>query len=1156
MTQLIKSLIHKTTFALSMLAAVVSQAQNNLKDIPDPDPALQMETFKVADGYEVTLFASDPMVVKPIQMNWDADGRLWVASSIIYPHMRTGEEANDKIYVLEDTDGDGVADKSTIFAEGLLMPTGILPGDGGVYVANSTEVLFLKDTDGDGKADHREVLLTGFGTGDTHHLIHTFRWGPEGLLYFAQSIYIYSHVETPWGVRRLEGGGVWQFRPENRKLEVYARGLVNPWGLQFDRWGQSFLTDGAGGEGINYAFPGATFVTAPGAERIIRGLNPGQPKHSGLDIVSGRHMADWQGNFITNDFRANRINRFTVEEQGSGFATKLAEDLLWADHVSFRPVDITMGPDGAIYVADWYNPIIQHGEVDFHDPRRDQQHGRIWRITKKGSPLVEVPKLSQASIEELLEALKAPEDWTRLQAKLVMKQRNPEEVLPKLQEWISGLEPSEAEYEHHLLEALWVYQLFDQLNEPLLAQLLNAKSHNARAAAVRYLQFYTKDIPNAQQAIEKAVADSHPRVRLEGVIALRQLNSPAAATSALSVLDKPMDEFLDFALWQTVRELEASWLPALKSNPNLFGDSKRTVYALKSVNNPEAVQLLVQLYQNKQVPEEYQNEVLSAIARRGESKDLDVLFDLAVNNSLGGNNNAAQLAALEEAARQRKIRPSKGLERIVGFLNHENDAVAHTALRLIGYWDMENQVERLVKIAQSAEPAQQKAALAALAAMSNSKGQYWLTEMTGTKYSPQIRVLATGQLANKDAVQASGIAVNLLKQLPANVDPTELFSAFLSRREAIGALGQALSENKIPESAAIAGRKAMQQLPFYYNRLDEVTVLRNALEASGGVLPPEKMPQQLHPQQLSDLAAEIRSTADPVLGEAIYRKANLMCQTCHAIGGAGGKIGPDLSSLGTSSPIDNIIQSLLAPNESIKEGYELQRVVKKDGTAVMGYLAGDGASALVIRNVAGIEESIPKDQIEVHESVPGSLMPPGLTAGLEKKEFIDLVGYLSKLGQSGDFRVPNALFVRRWRAISGNKEWQAKVKQEGIGHVIKSDTKNSLLPVYSQVGGGVPLEELPVFEAGAKQYSALQFEIEVLTEGNVELLFDSTEGITAWAGQNPLSLNGNSGGVQLSQGIHTFTVAVDRDARTAGPLSIQIQDAAASPAQVRLVMGQ
>src|SRR5690606_40465593 len=131
------------------------------------------------------------------------------------------------------------ADKFTVFAEGLLPPTGILPGDGGVYVANSTEILFLQDTDGDGKADLTQKVLTGFGTGDTHHLIHTFRWGPEGLMYFNQSIYIYSHVETPWGVRRLEGGGVWQLRPENYKLEVYAKGLINPWGLQFDRWGRS-----------------------------------------------------------------------------------------------------------------------------------------------------------------------------------------------------------------------------------------------------------------------------------------------------------------------------------------------------------------------------------------------------------------------------------------------------------------------------------------------------------------------------------------------------------------------------------------------------------------------------------------------------------------------------------------------------------------------------------------------------------------------------------------------------------------------------------------------------------------------------------------------------------------------------------------------------
>ena len=204
-------------------------------------------------------------------MNFDPAGRLWIASSEVYPQIKPGQVANDKILVLEDRDGDGKAEKTTVFADGLLIPTGVEPGDGGAYVANSTELLHLKDTDGDGKADRTRVVLSGFGTEDTHHILHTLRWGYDGMLYFNQSIYIHSHIETPHGVRRLGGGGIWQFRPETMELEVFIRGLVNPWGHHFDRWGQSFATDGAGGEGINYCLPGAYYVTAPDAVRILQG---------------------------------------------------------------------------------------------------------------------------------------------------------------------------------------------------------------------------------------------------------------------------------------------------------------------------------------------------------------------------------------------------------------------------------------------------------------------------------------------------------------------------------------------------------------------------------------------------------------------------------------------------------------------------------------------------------------------------------------------------------------------------------------------------------------------------------------------------------------------------------------------------------------------
>src|SRR5579864_8316314 len=313
-----------TLTALTVFSAAAPlYAQRNLTDIPDPDPEIERRSFQVADGFEVNLFAADPLLAKPIQMNFDATGRLWLVCSEVYPQIAPGQVANDKVIVLEDRDGDGRADKTTVFADGLLIPTGIEPGDGGAYVANSTELLHFQDTDGDGRADRRRVVLSGFGTEDTHHILHTLRWGPDGMLYFNQSIYIHSHIETPYGVCRLNAGGIWQFRPETMGLNVFVRGFVNPWGHHFDRWGQSFATDGAFGEGINYCLPGAYYVTAPDAVRILPGLNPGSPKDCGLEVVSGRHLPDsWQGSLITNDFRGNRVVRYVVSDDGAGFASR------------------------------------------------------------------------------------------------------------------------------------------------------------------------------------------------------------------------------------------------------------------------------------------------------------------------------------------------------------------------------------------------------------------------------------------------------------------------------------------------------------------------------------------------------------------------------------------------------------------------------------------------------------------------------------------------------------------------------------------------------------------------------------------------------------------------------------------------------------------
>jgi putative heme-binding domain-containing protein len=1137
---------------VSLTAAAPLFAQRDAR-VPDPDPELERRSFQVADGFEVNLWAADPQLAKPLQMNFDAAGRLWVSCSAVYPQIKPGQPADDKVIVLEDTKGTGRADRATVFARGLLIPTGLEPGDGGVYVANSTELLHLSDTDGDGKADRQRVVLSGFGTEDTHHILHTLRWGPDGLLYFNQSTYIHSHIETPYGPRPLAGGGIWQFRPETMRLDVFARGWINPWGHAWDRWGQSFVTDGAGTEGVNYAIPGAAYAWAVGVPRILPGLNPGSPKYCGCEILSGRHLPDdWQGNLITNDFRGHRVCRFVLREDGAGYSAQETAEPIKTTHEAFRPVDVKMGPDGAIYIADWYSPIIQHGEVDFRDPRRDHVHGRIWRVTAKGRPLVPRPRLVGASTEELLDALKAPEQWTRHFAKRVLKERG-RKVLPALAAWVKRLDPADPEREHHLLEALWTYQSLDVVEPDLLAALLHAKDHHARAAAVRVAGAWQDRLAHPLALLAPLAADSHPQVRLEAARALAKVPDAHAVEAALKALDLPVDRFVDYGLWLTVRDLEPYWLPALQKGQLDVGDVRRLTFLLQASGSREALGPLVSLVRSGKVAKDREESVLSVLAALGGPTELDLVFDRVVKpHDLPDAQRTPLLEALADAARLRKTSPAGDRGRVAGLLDDGDDAIRAAAARLAGLWKVESVRPRLVEEAgdDRAGAMVRLAAVEGLGLLGRGSKDA-LDRLAGDRRQPErVRQQAVIALASLDVPAAAARAADVLASTPDGADTADVFAAFVQRRGGPAALAKALAGRKLPADVAKVGLRAAQSPGRQSPEL--IATLRKAGGLTGKA-------RELTPAEMKQFVADVREHGDPARGERTFRRPDLACLRCHAIAGAGGQVGPDLVSIGASAQVDYLVESILLPNKAVKENYHSLVVATTKGTVITGIKVRETATELVVRDAEDREVTIPTDQID-ERSVGGSLMPEGLADSLTRPELVDLVRFLSELGKVGPYAVGKARVVRRWQTLTPTREAYDALSRVGIVAITRENAALTWAPAYSTVAGSLPLADLPRFElyvpskTEREPTSFARCELEATTAGAVRLRLSTARGLTVWLDREPLEAREDMV-VSLSAGRHTLTFAVDRGQRRE-PLRCELDDVAGSPARAQLVGGK
>ena len=592
---------------------LLSRGANKFLSVADEKAA-----FKVDPRFEVNCFASEedfPEMACPIQMRWDERGRLWVSTSVTYPHIYPGQKPCDKIIILEDTDQDGKADKCTTWADDLHIPLSfVLDGNGGVYCSEEPHLTHLSDVDGDGKMDTREIVFTGFGCEDSHHALHDFTWTPGGDLLFRESIFHNTQTETAYGPIRAKNSSWFLYHPSTKKLTAFGSyPNTNPWGVTFDPWGNHVAS--------HPVFASTFHATNPPYPRVPKSGNgftqeAGQhPPAKGMQAYSGTCGHDFvshdfwpkemQGGFIKARYKAtNKIEFHTWTENEDHFAEKFQFDLIFSTNLSFIPVDLRFGPQGACYVCDWYNPVKGHAQYSLRDPRRDRKAGRIWRIVPKGAKLAEAPKIAGSSISQLFDHLKSPHYRTRYWAKRELRARanlpslHFDSVMPPRDVILKSLSEWTAKQTNplHLLEALWLHQALDQTNLELLERLIRSDDHLVAASAFGPLRF-AKTPPLILEELLRYGA-SHPsqHVRREtvlcasyvlssqsnpspGAIDITSRRRQAIIRAIYPTLDQPAGTHLAYAIRTSFNStaLKSHWLPDTKEKLARLSSVKKAV---------------------------------------------------------------------------------------------------------------------------------------------------------------------------------------------------------------------------------------------------------------------------------------------------------------------------------------------------------------------------------------------------------------------------------------------------------------------------------------------------------------------------------------------------------------------------------------------------
>lgn len=1017
---------------------------------PCPTVEEQIQQATLPSGYELRCFASEPMVVNPVAMTWDHRGRLWVVELYEYPmgakkpneYSKTAVDEQyrpvlkgegpdwprDRVVILEDTDNDGVADKRTVFVDGLNLATSILVGHGGVFIGQAPNLFFFRDTDGDDVADEYKAVLTGFGLEDRHELLNSMTWGPDGRMYFTHGVFTHSKIRRPGepaGLGNTLNAGIYRVgfssataaqakgvtAPHVSDHEVFADGTSNPWGCDFDAAGNWFV-EACVIDHLFHMAPGGLYARQGGAPEnpyayeLLPSIVPkNHPKHfraayAGIQIYQGSvYPEDTHGHLFFGNIHDNSVHQERVEPVGATFKAHIVRDFLRANNGWFRPVSVQTGPDGFLWVMDWCDKYPCYQNALANPAGVDREKGRIWRIVytgeSKGKPLPSRPEkgfdASRLSQSELVSLLKHPNNWMRRVARQLLLEKGylddsaftaSLEAVARKGVWESGEVIPPAIRQEYLWTALAKFPHWETQNDvPVDGQ----KAFTGLPASLRVT--YARALGEARRGnsspwvdklLTELAADEDPAVRHAVAVALRYSGRGQGLTVNKGTPPEGIQPILETLIRASTENPNAAlpfaiWMalePSLAAQPHVYVPWFATLA-------PQA----------RPLSQVLSYKLMRRLCDTGNPDNIELALDYLDRVDADGELLAWSLDALVKGQEAGAIKPKRDpASYFKRWGQHEREDVRRYSQQLATLWGDSNAIAAVMgaALSETAPLADRIAAIQTVRKLKDDKARSGIAKLLEAKTPEPLTaelIRAAAELGGLDF--ANRILANWENYTPAL--RTTVAEAFTSRPDWASRLLDAVEGKWVT-----SGRLDPSTLP--------VTVRRFfATQASNELKERAKALLGVWNESASDIkalisqkrAAALKGEPNLEAGRALFVA---LCATCHEFYGGGKQVGPELIGSGRSS-LDALLNNVIDPNQIIGNGYQNIVVTTKDGRTLSGRVIEDTPTRVRLLGIGGTEEVIAREQIEKLEDTGVSLMPSGF-GELPDEQFRDLIWFI------------------------------------------------------------------------------------------------------------------------------------------------------------------